>query len=54
MEVPTLLIPVAAEFPVVAPLMDQVSEEILQLSAVVGLLVATDAVQPARNRVKSR
>ena len=42
--VPTLLIPVAGEFPVVAPVITQVSVVTLQLSAVVGLVVFTDAV----------
>ena len=42
---PTLLIPVAGDDAVVAPVMAHVSVVTPQLSAVVGLVVATDAVQ---------
>ena len=43
--VPTLLIPVAGDDAVVAPVMAHVNTVTPQLSAVVGLAVATDAVQ---------
>ena len=43
--VPALLIPVAGDAPVVAPLIVQVSVAIPQLSETVGLVVATEALQ---------
>jgi hypothetical protein len=42
--VPTLLIPVAGELPVVAPVIAQVNLVTPQLSAVVGFVVFTEAV----------
>ena len=41
---PRLLIPVAADVPVVAPVIAHVNTVTAQLSAVVGLVVATEAV----------
>ena len=44
--VPTLLIPVAGEEEVVAPVINQVSEFTAQLSPIVGFCVITDALHP--------